>query len=159
MPRAATASSRAGGEVQAASGGGDRALGPGEDGLVVLRVGRGRAGWAGDVGRQSQGTGTTQGVGEGLALQVEADGHVALVPGDDQGAHFGAVEGEHVTGREAAGVAGQSVPGAVRQGAVQGEADASGAAMGCQLGLGSRACRWRPAGPPATADRGRSATR
>ena len=127
---------QAGREMQPGGGGGDGAFAGGVDGLVVAAVHWLRAGRAGYVRRQGQGAGTVEGVGETGAFLVEAqrDAAIRVAAGDAGGQVFGAFEGEPVPVMQPAGVAGQRVPGAVRQGAVQGDADARGAAAGGELG-------------------------
>ena len=76
-----------------------------------------------------------QGFGEMVIVQVEAehDAAVRLALPHGGGERFAAVEAQHVAGAQATGVFGQHLPGAVRQRAVERDADMGVATAGGEL--------------------------
>jgi hypothetical protein len=113
------------GEVQARGGGRDRAFLPGEDGLVVGVVRWQRPGGTIDIRRQRERPCAVQRVPESLAGQVEGHRHPAIgIAGlDGSGQVIGPIEMQQVPGAEAAGVAGERMPGPVWPRLVERDAD------------------------------------
>ena len=121
--------------MQPGRGRGDGAVHPRERRLVIRSVLRRRSGRAGNVGRQRERPRLRQRRPEGLAVAVEAQRDAAVGIARQHGrGHGGPVQRQRVARMQAAGVAGERVPGAVRPWPVERQADPGLPAPRAQLG-------------------------
>ena len=93
---------------------------------------------AGDIGRQGQRAGLAQTCVERLARVAEAQGHgPAFLDRLHGGGKIGrALDAQRIARTQAAGIAGQRVPGAIRQRAIQRDANSGGTSPRGPVGRG-----------------------
>ncbi len=123
-------------EVQPGCRGGDRAFVPREDRLIIVRIFRKRTLRADDIRRQGECAGASKCIGELCVPPIERQRHAAIRLARQHGRReiLGALEGQRVARPEAARVAGQSLPRAVRPRTIERDADARRAPSRGKLG-------------------------